>query len=289
MNSPVNLFEQNPTFFKYFITLSLLLYLIFQAGNVKAQCGGTWSGGGQKTFGCLTNARFIGGSNPSTTDPSGCPSTPVYTAAQTATYTFAAPVSSFKIDFNAFSSSPNCAKMELRINGVKYDLNNATLGVFCSVGGLALIAVDSNGYITGSSTSTINTNGEASITISGVNASTVTISTNDAAGTLFSNPSACTPCNAGATAPTLSATTITNCTTTGNLNSLVTSATPAGTTLRWYANNTATGSPVANPTAAGNGTYYAFYYDTTNNCPSPASAAVTVNCCQAQTKPNLNN
>jgi hypothetical protein len=281
MNYTFTLLERKTTNYLRFIKWILALLFLVQAGKVSAQCGGTWSGGGQLSFGCLINARYIGSSNPSTTDPSGCPGTPVYTTAQTATYTFGAPVSSFKIDFNAFSSTNTCAKMELKINGVHYDLNNATLVSFCSTTGLNLIARDLNGYITGSATSTLNSNGEATILISGVNASTVTISTNDAAGILVSTPYACTVCNAGATAPTLSSTTITNCPV--NLNSIVTSTTPAGTTIRWYANNTATGSPIATPTTASVGTYYAFYYDATNNCKSPASAAVTVDCCPVLT------
>jgi hypothetical protein len=85
-------------------------------------------------------------------------------------------------------------------------------------------------------------------------------------------------CTAGSTAPTLSATTIANAcpTATFNLNSLVSSTTPSVDSLVWYTNNTRTGSPIATPTAvSASGTYYAFYYDATNNCYSPASAAVT--------------
>jgi hypothetical protein len=53
---------------------------------------------------------------------------------------------------------------------------------------------------------------------------------------------------------------------------------PSGTNLVWYKNNTHAGtaltaSEIAN---AGAGTYYVFYYDSTNNCYSPASNVVTV-------------
>ena len=84
-------------------------------------------------------------------------------------------------------------------------------------------------------------------------------------------------CKAGATAPTLSATTKTNTcpSATLDLNSLVTSTLPSGATLKWFSDNTHT-TEVTTPTAvSASGTYYAFYVDTVNNCYSPASAAVT--------------
>jgi large repetitive protein len=87
-------------------------------------------------------------------------------------------------------------------------------------------------------------------------------------------------CSAGTTAPTLSGTTISNtCPATSiNLNSLSTSTAPSGTRLRWHTvgiNPTAADS-VANPaTLAVAGTYYAYYFDATNTCYSPATAAIT--------------
>jgi hypothetical protein len=100
-----------------------------------------------------------------------------------------------------------------------------------------------------------------------------TISTN----TNTTCPPALPPCNAGTTAPSLSKTTIDNNSCTPpyiNLNSVV-SSTPTGASLVWYTNNTRTGNPVLDPTKVeASGTYYAFFYDATNNCYSPASAAV---------------
>jgi hypothetical protein len=84
-------------------------------------------------------------------------------------------------------------------------------------------------------------------------------------------------CNAGA-APTLSATTINNSSCASgyiNLNSLVTSTLPTGTSLKWYT-STARTTEVIDPTGVtASGTYYGYYYDATNNCYSGASAAVT--------------
>ncbi|MDI9875719.1 beta strand repeat-containing protein [Flectobacillus rivi] len=87
---------------------------------------------------------------------------------------------------------------------------------------------------------------------------------------------------AGFTAPTLSGggstAAISNIcpATTANLNSAITSTTPVGATLVWFTNNAHTGSALSTPGAAGAGTYYAFYYDATATCYSPASGVVTV-------------
>lgn len=78
--------------------------------------------------------------------------------------------------------------------------------------------------------------------------------------------------------PPVNATLTNDCTTTVNLNDAHTGTAPQNATLRWY--RTANRStPVLNGTeitAAGAGTYYAFYYDATGNCFSPASTVVTV-------------
>jgi hypothetical protein len=97
------------------------------------------------------------------------------------------------------------------------------------------------------------------------------------------SPTFCATCLAGTAQPTVSSNSIANTcpATTVNLNSLVTSSTPSNTTLVWYTNNTHTGTAYATPTTAAAGTYYAYYYDATNACYSPATAAVTatVNTC----------
>ena len=92
----------------------------------------------------------------------------------------------------------------------------------------------------------------------------------------------CGTCNAGTTAPSVSATTLSNTcpATTVNLNSLVTSTAPSGTSLEWFTDSTHTGTAYATPTTAAAGTYYAFYYDAVNGCYSPAdSVTVTINSC----------
>jgi hypothetical protein len=88
-------------------------------------------------------------------------------------------------------------------------------------------------------------------------------------------------CAAGTTAPSVSATTLSNnCpATTVNLNSLVTSATPSGARLRWHTvpTNPMVADSVATPSVlATAGTYYAYYFDAIANCYSPVSVAVTV-------------
>ena len=82
------------------------------------------------------------------------------------------------------------------------------------------------------------------------------------------------------TAPLLSANTISNTcpAVTVDLNSLVTNLPVMGadSTVRWFTNNTATGTRYATPTMAVAGTYYAFFFDTIDSCYGPASGAVTV-------------
>ncbi|MBK8723299.1 MAG: DUF4347 domain-containing protein [Saprospiraceae bacterium] len=82
-------------------------------------------------------------------------------------------------------------------------------------------------------------------------------------------------CPAGSTAPTLTTTSATNtCPATGvNLFNYISSN---FSNIVWFTNNTHTGSAITTASSASAGTYYAFYYDVTENCYSPASAAFTV-------------
>lgn len=111
----------------------------------------------------------------------------------------------------------------------------------------------------------------------------------------YSNIITITYCTAaGTTAPSLSGNALNNTcpVATVNLNSLHTATAPGTSQLVWFTNNTHTGTAYATPTAATAGTYYAFYYDSTNNCYSPVSNAVTVTimtCCAAgATGPDIN-
>ncbi len=85
-------------------------------------------------------------------------------------------------------------------------------------------------------------------------------------------------CNSGTSAPTLSSTALANScpATTADLNSLVTSSTPTGASLVWFTNNTHTGTAYASSLTAVAGSYYPFYYDSVNDCYSPAGSAVIV-------------
>ena len=93
-------------------------------------------------------------------------------------------------------------------------------------------------------------------------------------------------CTAGTTAPTLSATTKSNVcpATTANLNSLVTSTCPVGSTLEWHTANTglSAANKVSNPASVLGGTYYPTCYDAVVNCYSPVPSlgvTVTINAC----------
>jgi hypothetical protein len=101
------------------------------------------------------------------------------------------------------------------------------------------------------------------------------------------------PCNAGVTAPTLTATTKSNiCPATNvNISSLVSSTCQIGSSLEWH--NVSTGfsaaNKVASPTTVGAGTYYPVCFDATNTCYSPAPATgvtVTITTCLSITQPS---
>jgi hypothetical protein len=77
------------------------------------------------------------------------------------------------------------------------------------------------------------------------------------------------PCNAGTTAPVLSAdSAVNNCPqTTVDLTSITANSIPNGASLQWHTALPATaGNKVANPAAVPTGTYYAIFYDATNKC-----------------------
>jgi hypothetical protein len=64
--------------------------------------------------------------------------------------------------------------------------------------------------------------------------------------------------------------------TTVDLSPLVTSTAPLETSLVWFTNAAHSGESYTTPTEATAGTYYAFYFDYTNNCYSSASTPVVV-------------
>lgn len=97
------------------------------------------------------------------------------------------------------------------------------------------------------------------------------------------NVSAITQCLAGNNAPALSTTSINNVCPNQNVNlsPISTSNQPMNTTLTWHSTTPANGSTViTNISSLGAGTYYAAFYDTTNNCYSPTTAVTAnVNVC----------
>lgn len=90
-------------------------------------------------------------------------------------------------------------------------------------------------------------------------------------------------CAAGTAAPAVKNITNTCPAITVNLTTAHTGITPSGSTLVWFTNDAHNGTALAGTqiTQAGAGTYYAFYFDSINNCYSPASSAViaTINPC----------
>ncbi len=85
-------------------------------------------------------------------------------------------------------------------------------------------------------------------------------------------------CTAGTTAPTVKNLSYSCPATYINLNTAHTGTTPSGASLVWFTNSTHTGTALSGTqvTQAKTGTYYAFYYDSTNGCYSPVSSSVVV-------------
>jgi hypothetical protein len=85
-------------------------------------------------------------------------------------------------------------------------------------------------------------------------------------------------CDPALVVPTVSASSINNIcpATTANLSTAISGTAPSGSSLVWFTNNTHTGTAYSTPTAATDGTYYAFYYNATTGCYSAASAEVDV-------------
>ena len=173
-----------------------------------------------------------------------------YTAGTNAVTTAIAPSPDTPTESSIIQTSCVLATGTIVLNpqsGVEYSINNGT-------------TYQSSPTFTGLAAGnyTLKVRSTISIACSATGASTITI---------FPVPST----------PTLSTTNLNNLCPelTANLNSIVTSSVPYGTTLVWFTNSEHTGTAYATPTAATVGTYYAYYFDSVNNCYTPASAPVT--------------
>ncbi|WP_312769035.1 hypothetical protein [Epilithonimonas sp.] len=85
-------------------------------------------------------------------------------------------------------------------------------------------------------------------------------------------------CTAGTLAPSVKNISYSCPTSYINLNTAHTGTTPSGASLVWFTNSTHIGTALSGTqvTQAGAGTYYAFYYDSTNGCYSPVSNSVII-------------
>jgi hypothetical protein len=85
-------------------------------------------------------------------------------------------------------------------------------------------------------------------------------------------------CDPALVVPTVSVSSINNIcpATTANLTTAISGTAPSGSSLVWFTNNTHTGTAYSTPTAATDGTYYAFYYNATTGCYSAASVGIDV-------------
>ncbi len=174
---------------KIFIPLFCFAVFLMATNNIKAQtCAGAWAIQRPATSQCVSG-QYVGLVSG---NPAGCPVNPTYAPLQTNTFTFANPVNTLFIDFSGFDGAVQCARMEIKINGVFYPLTAANLSDFppgsTCTGFFSAITLTPEGYLT--LTSTLYSQGR--IMISNVNATSVSVSTNDANGTVFSSPFGCT-------------------------------------------------------------------------------------------------
>lgn len=185
-------------FIKLLSHIGFIFWAIISIADAQVVCSGSWALNNPFSQACISG-QHIGSLNPAV-DPLGCPINPVYSSNQSNTYTFPSPVSRFTIDFKEFNSSPGCARIEVKINGIFYPLTNANITHFSHIStgppcrSLPLnLAVTSDGYISSSSSGGIGTETLGGIIFSNINATSVSISTNDANGALFSDPYNCAP------------------------------------------------------------------------------------------------
>lgn len=101
---------------------------------------------------------------------------------------------------------------------------------------------------------------------------------NDGDGLVDNEDICINPCVAGSAAPALNATTKSNIcpSNTVNLTTLTASNQPSNTTLSWHTGTPATTANKITGTAVTTGTYYATFFDATNNCFSNNGAATTI-------------
>jgi hypothetical protein len=197
----------------------------------------------------------------------------------------------------AFNCSTAAISSALSANGVTGQTSNLTVPITGATAGTATFNVTSVASgITGTLTTTL-TAGQTSVVIpvtytgSGTPGSrTINVTSSQATGTC-STVITVGGCNAGTTAPILTATTKSNIcpTTTADVSGLVSSTCPVGSNLEWHNTNTGlSASTLVTASTVGAGTYYPVCHDVTNTCYSPTPATgvtVTITTCLSITQP----
>jgi hypothetical protein len=252
----------------HFIKITLALVLFLQAGNGMAQTI-SFSGGSAATIDAQSTQTACGIAKPAV-------GTAVLYNNSTITATASVPVTS--MSFIVASINPDETHFFDAVG-----ITNETVSVPATCAGLITIGAKVELSGRGISVSTTST---TDVIVTRVTVSSVTPFTQVkmvfdgefTAAMIGTSGAQASACSAGVTAPSLSAFTVPNVcpATTANLNSLLSSSATAAqvSMLKWFTDAAHT-TAVADPTKAPAGTYYAFYYDSTNNCYSPASAAVT--------------
>jgi hypothetical protein len=307
MNYSFSLTERKTTIYLRFMKLLLAFFLIFSPLLTNAQTYNLITGAGGTTAGTIWNRTATG------TNSSGCdgktinlgPAGGTGTGSYTANFTGGTPVHLIAVALDGIDLQTTLYdEVEISINGSILTLsphnftcqgtgciNNALFSPVCSGVSIYNLQIVNN-RIQGATVISGNAAKGVYRIYSAVPITSISIknyTNNSSGGTavgLYLPTGTCT------VVPVLSATTVSNVcpSPTVNLNSLVTSTAPSGSTLVWYTDIAHT-TVYSTPTTASSGTYYAFYDNTASNCYSPGIPVTVVTniCCAANTSPNLNN
>lgn len=280
MKKMLNNFLRKITFTCKYIGLIMCMLLVLVAGmqSVKAQINSSCVINGVTVT--ASGTAGVGYTSPGAVSNGGCPTSYVapggilywsFDQNGYIRYTFSAPIISASVRYTTINSDdPDVGQVSVNGGGT------VTLSNPCNV------TISSGTTLTGSIDPGIGW-GDASITVtSTLPFTTITLTPlNNNTGWVTGNLCDITlvpACAAGTTAPILSATTKANIcpATTVDLTSITASNLPASSTLTWHtATPATTANKIATPSAVAAGTYYAAFFDATNNCYSGTSGSAT--------------
>lgn len=162
---------------KIFCSFLVIVLCTISVGCTQA-CAGSWA-----TQRPLAQPPCIAGQwvNANGFNPAICPANPPYFGVQSNTFTFAAAVSAFSIDFLGFDGLNHCARLQAKVNGVFYPLSASNFIDFpdpaaCPIGSFNYVSLTPDGYIEVSDSGGPGKIGLGTIVVTNVNAQSVAVS-----------------------------------------------------------------------------------------------------------------